>query len=184
MLSNEFKSAQKFYFWPTFSQQDKLSLHSFDSAVSGYTLNYLANVENLVRIEGIEALKQKNKIINDIYQIPGGKDNLIKLRLDYFNNKLAGQVTNKQRIHKIVELDNHLIRKIDPIYMDPKSKYGRAHHYAPVKKLGNITIDTFWFNIMVLWIGSIIMYLTLVFDILRKFISWLEGLRYGKTLRI
>ena len=184
LLSNEFKSAQKFYFWPPFGQLDKLSIHSFDSAVSSYTLNYLANVKNHVQKEEIEAGRQLDKIYNDIFQIPGGKDNLIKLRLDYFNDKLAGQVTNKQRLHKIIELDNHLIRKIDPIYMDPKSRYGRAHHYAPVKKLGNLTIDTYWFNIMVLWIGSLIMYLALVFDILRKFINWLEGLRFGKVLRI
>ncbi len=184
LLANEFKSAQLFYSWPPFGQLDKLSLDRFDTLVSAYTLNYLANVKNHIQKEEIEAGKQLDKICNDIFQISGGRDNLIKLRLDHFNDKLARQVTNKKRIHKIVELDNHLIRKIDPVYMDPKSKYGRAHLYAPAKKLGNLTIDSIWFNIMVLWIGSLILYLTLVFDVLRKFINWLEDPRFGKVLRI
>jgi hypothetical protein len=184
LLTNEIKSSQKLYFWPPFSIINKLVLPAFDSVVSVSLLNYLTNVNNRIQKSEMEASNELDKIYNAIFQIPEGRNELIKLKLDYFNNKLAGQVTNKLRIHKIVELDNHLIRKIDQIYMDPMSNYGRAHLYAPVKKIGNRSIDTLWFNILVLWLGSLLLYLTLVFNILRKFINWLEGIRFGEVLKL
>ena len=52
----------------------------------------------------------------------------------------------------MIETPDRIIQKFAPVYMRPVSKYGRAHFYAPYKKIGNITIDTFWFNIIVLWI--------------------------------
>lgn len=184
LLVNEIKSSQKFYAWPPFKLLDKLELSSFDTIVSDYSLNYLAMVKKRAQQTEIMASREMDKLYNKLFEVPEGKDKLIKLKLDYYNDKLAGQVANKLRIYKILELDNHLIRKIDQIYMDPKSKYGRAHLYAPVKKIGKLTIDTVWFNVLVLWLGSLILYLTLVLNLLRKFVNRMEGIQLGKILRI
>ena len=48
--------------------------------------------------------------------------------------------------------------------MNPTSAAGRAHFYAPVKIIGNRSFDTLWFNILVIWIFSFILYLTLYYD--------------------
>lgn len=183
LLSNEIRSSGKFYSWPPFTQSDKLTLAVFDSTVLNYTLNYLASVRKRVQKSEMEASDELDKIYTEIFSMPEGKEKLIKLKLDYYNDKLANQVTNRARIRKILEIDNQLVRKVDQIYMDPKSKYGRAHLYAPVKKIGNLTIDTVWFNIIVIWLGSLILYLTLIFNVLQKFINWLEGLSFGRVFR-
>lgn len=184
LLSNELRSAQKNYSWPAYENIGNLTMPLFDSAVSASLLNYFENVKGRVLKKETEATRESEKIINTIYQAPEGKENLIKLKLDNHNNKLSDQLTNKMNLHKIIELNNHLVRKIDPVYMDPLSHYGRAHLYAPVKRIGNLSIETVWFNILVLWIGSFILYVTLVFDLLRKFMNWSERFRLREFLKI
>jgi hypothetical protein len=64
--------------------------------------------------------------------------------------------------------------------MIPTSRYGRAHFYAPVKKLGNLTIDTYLFNFIFIWVTTILFYLTLVFDLLRRFVNWADRVKLRK----
>jgi hypothetical protein len=52
--------------------------------------------------------------------------------------------------------------------MKPVSRTGRAQFYAPFKQIGTIQIDTFRFNIIVLWIVSLMLYVALYFKLFKK----------------
>jgi len=177
LLSNEIRSSQTNYNWPLFNKIDKLTLNSFDTTVARNTLSYLEGIKAYNLNIQNKASRQIDKIYEEFLDRPEGKETLIKLQTDYFNDKLEEQLTNRNIIKRIIELDNHFIRKDDPIYMEPTSNYGRAHFYAPFKKLGNLSIDTFWFNTLVILLTSFILFLTLVFDVLRKVIVWFENVK-------
>jgi hypothetical protein len=104
----------------------------------------------------------------------GGEEAFIQMRKQYTNQRLKELVTNELQVSKITEWNNQLVRKMDPIHMEPLSNTGRAHFYAPHKRLGMLVIDTFWFNVLVIWLSAAILYFTLLFDLLRKFNNWLE----------
>ncbi len=87
---------------------------------------------------------------------------------------LASLVLNKQEINKIHQSDKGFVQLMNPIYKTPVDKNGRAHFYASVKQIGNLQIDTFWFNIVILWLFSLLLYVLLLFDGLRKFIDKLS----------
>jgi hypothetical protein len=61
--------------------------------------------------------------------------------------------------------------------MKPTSKYGRAQFYAPYKQIGNAKIDTYWFDLMVLWIVTLVLYVCLYYNVLEKLIVSLTNLR-------
>jgi hypothetical protein len=106
---------------------------------------------------------------------------LNKLRNDYENDRLNLEVLGKLNPGKgIVRLNDRFVRKIDLGFMKGTSRSGRAHFYAPFKKLGNNEIDTFWFNLAVIWIESAILYLALCFDLFRKFIIWLGNIQFRR----
>jgi hypothetical protein len=65
--------------------------------------------------------------------------------------------------------------------MKAVSKYGRAHFYAPNKLIGEIRIDTYWFNMLVIWLVSVLLYLALYFNLLKKLMTWFENLRLPKS---
>jgi hypothetical protein len=47
----------------------------------------------------------------------------------------------------------------------------RTHMYAPSKYLFGLNIDTFWFNIGVIWSMTIILYITLYFDVFERIMN-------------
>ena len=100
----------------------------------------------------------------------GGEEEFISKRRDYTNKRLEEILMNKGQF--AVTSKSRLIRKATPIYQIPESVTGRAQFFAPVKSMGTLSFDTYWFNMAVIWISTLVFYLTLVYDLLRKFTNW------------
>ncbi|HTL80512.1 MAG TPA: ATP-binding cassette domain-containing protein, partial [Bacteroidia bacterium] len=97
-----------------------------------------------------------------------------KLKNDYQNEALSDFVTNKNEFNKLLEDDGILIQRSDPVFLEPyHSNFGNSHFYAPRKKFFGHYFDTFWVNICVIWSMSIVMLVTLYFDLLRKLLDGL-----------
>jgi hypothetical protein len=95
-------------------------------------------------------------------------------------------LTNKQTANRFLEIDGKIIQKIDPIYLDPASDgLIRAHFFAPRKAIAGNYYDTFWINSFVIWFMSLVMAITLYFDVLKKFLDSIEKIfrRFSKNKR-
>jgi ABC transport system ATP-binding/permease protein len=112
-----------------------------------------------------------------------GRKEFIKLKDNYYNERLEFWVLDRERIDQSTETRKKIIRKFEPGFMKPIAKNGRAQFYAPYKMIGNQEIDTFWFNILVLWFVSFILYITLYFNLLQKALSYFENLQFAKSGR-
>lgn len=102
-----------------------------------------------------------------------GEGTLLRLRERDYNDRLADIVLNRLATNKIYESERRLIQKSDPIYMPPGSKYGRAHFFAPYKMIGNMRIGTLLFNISMVWLMTMGLFVTLYYNLLKKFVFWL-----------
>jgi hypothetical protein len=141
----------------------------------------LSRMRSLVNSEMQRAIRLKDAKSQELIQRWGGEVKYIWMKNHYTNERLEELVTNKLQSEKVIEWNDRLIRKMDPIHMEPLSKTGRAHFYAPHKNLGNLSIDTYWFNMLVIWVSSGIFYLTLVYDLLRKFTTWQQIRRMRRS---
>jgi hypothetical protein len=110
-----------------------------------------------------------------------GVDNLVRLKNDHYNKNLEDLVLDRFRVDKSLETDNRIIQKIDPGYKKPVSKFGRAHFYAPYKQIGDIKIDTYWFNLIVLWMVTLVLYIVLYYNLLEKLITGFSNLRIKES---
>ena len=61
--------------------------------------------------------------------------------------------------------------------MRPGSKYGRAHYYAPYKQIGGWKIGTLIFNLLAIWLMIFVLFVTLYYNLLKRFIVLLESLK-------
>jgi hypothetical protein len=117
-----------------------------------------------------------------------GEAEFQKLKEANYNESLMNMVLNRLNTNKIYESDNKLIQKADPVFMKPGSKYGRAHFFAPYKMLGNMKIDTLLFNVIAIWIMTVVLFVTLYLNALKRFIEFLETLnvpiwrKFGREL--
>jgi hypothetical protein len=163
-----------------FSDMDKLNPGQFDQKVYKGIIDYLVGEKKKLTVIIREALNRRDSINAVLKEDLGGKDALLKLRDDYYNIGLADLLQNEHMIESAIEIDNRLVRKKDLIYTEPASRFGRAHFYAPVKKLGELSIDTYLFNLIFIWVTSFLFYLTLVFDLIRKLVNWAEKIKLRK----
>jgi len=111
-------------------------------------------------------------LVDSLKNAAGGLDAYQQLRRVYDNEQLASLVLNRSDLHKIIQKEGKFIRKMDPIYMMPVQKNGRAHQYSAVKQIGNLVIPTYIFNISVLWTMSILLYLALRYSLMRKTVDY------------
>jgi ABC-type multidrug transport system ATPase subunit len=156
---------------------DRLNQGQFDEEVYNDFIAYLASERKQLNMVIRAAMNRKSSIDEVLLEELGGKDAYLKLEADYYNKRLAEILQNEHLIESAIEIDNHFVRKKDLIYMEPASRYGRAHFYAPVKKVGGLTLDTYLFNFMFIWVTSLLFYLMLIFDILRRLVNWADRVK-------
>lgn len=154
----------------------KLNLNDFNLKILEQTRNYLDGIKlhfmGLSSESGYKKDYQYSRLVDSL-----GRDGVYEFKQSYYNQALADLVLNRTEVNKMVQLDLQLIQKKDPIYMYPDSKFGRAHFYAPVKRIGNYYLDTYWFNLVIIWLGTSLLFLTLWADLLRKLVDFFESLK-------
>jgi hypothetical protein len=141
---------------------------------------YFVNLTNHLRSQIRELNRLKNQVTEKMIEEAGGLIAFTEFKNAYENTKLTEMMHNRSELVKILDKNQKLIRKIEPIYMAPTSKIGRAQLYAPYKQIGNFQIDTLWFNVMIIWLSSLFLYVTLYVDLLRRILTFTGNLRWKK----
>jgi ABC-type multidrug transport system ATPase subunit/uncharacterized tellurite resistance protein B-like protein len=166
VLRNEIKKELKRNPHVEFNLVNNLYIDKLNDQVFDETKNYLAQLNGFYLKKYKKAYDDKDALTAKLNKDKEAKEKYIQMKNDYTNDALSDYVKDKNSINKILELDGQLIQKADPIYMNPSSF--RSHFYAPQKRVFGKYFDTFWVNIMVIWLMCIILGITLYFDILRK----------------
>jgi ABC-type multidrug transport system ATPase subunit len=92
----------------------------------------------------------------------------------FYNESLANLVTNVTTKQRLVEYEGHIIQQIDPVFQEPSTKNPinyRTAFFFPDKNLLGVSVDTFVFDLMVIWMMIAMLYLALYFEVLRKLIA-------------
>ena len=99
---------------------------------------------------------------------------LLNLKRQHSNDQLKEFVTNEKEKIRIIEFKGELVQKIDPIYLDPEHPLIQAHFYAPTKQLFGKYFSTFWINVLIIWISTILLYFVLHKRLLKRGLDFFE----------
>lgn len=100
-----------------------------------------------------------------------------KEKNDFFNESLSDLVRNINTKERIMEYKGQLVQNINPVFQSPKPKSVfdyRTAFFFPEKNLLGITLTTFSFNLLVIWVMALLLYLALYFELLRRFVDIFE----------
>jgi len=165
-----------------FQDIDKLTVKDYTPEVAASLKAFLEKVNEHYVLRENKKRAEKEKVVHKMIE-KLGNDNFIKLQEEYENESLSQLVRNANDIsgEACLEKDGRLIQRIDPVYADPtESNLGGAHFYSPNKKfLGNL-IPTFWFNVIVIWLMSVVLMITLYFDIFKKVLDFFGNINFKK----
>jgi ABC-type multidrug transport system ATPase subunit/uncharacterized tellurite resistance protein B-like protein len=161
-----------------FQYLDNLSIDKINNQIIQAAKSYL-NILNKYYIKLYnKANGLKDKLISNLQQTPEDRDAFMKLKRTYYNDNLSELLRNSNEINRITEYKGELFQKIDPIYLDPSNKLIKAHFYAPRKQFFGKYIDTFWVNIMVIWLMAIALYGVLYFRLLKRALDFFEQKKF------
>ncbi len=146
-----------------------ITYENYDSLLKQKILTYFFNN---IKLPNIQKLNQDHIQHDQIYfklvKQLGSEDKVFRLKQKYYNKAVANFVLNNMEIKDLVIENNQIVRIYQPIFKTPESNFGRAQFYAPFKIFLGYQIDTFWFNNIVIWLSTLILYFILVSDIIRK----------------
>jgi ABC-type multidrug transport system ATPase subunit len=96
-----------------------------------------------------------------------------ELQKTSFNEKLEQYVNEKDPLAESIYFENNRIySNVKPIYRDAEyDSFIRAHLFSPTKRVFGKLYQTYWVNICVIWVMSLILAITLYFDVLKKIID-------------
>ncbi len=176
IVQHELNRLYRFYDFYPYEGMEDLTPEQFTNEIGEQTIEFLNLAKTFFTEMAQEANARKDNIYNNLADSLG-TDRIYRFKQAYYNNKLADIVTNRTAVNKIVEMGDRLVRKKDPIFMMPESNLGRAHFYAPYKMINGRYIETKWFNIFFIWLTTLVLYLTLIMDLLRRIITYFENVK-------
>jgi ABC-type multidrug transport system ATPase subunit len=164
-----------------FPNVDKLAIGQFDSTVHREAASFLSTLKQYYTNKMNQAVLEREGIVDSLTSTPAGREAFEASRDRYVNEAVSDAVKNTTAPERIVEYDGAMIQKIYPIYQDehrPSSSLDfSANLYQPTKHFLGKYFDTLTFNIAVIWSMTVVLFVTLYFDVLKKTIRFLEGRR-------
>ncbi len=164
-----------------FDRRDELYPHRLNQKTIDKLHDYLGMLKKYYIKLYNKASSKRDQVMSRMQQSGEDKKQLMRLRRNHYNEKLADFVTNSGELHRIIEYEGELVQKIDPIFKDPEYPFIKAHFYAPRKQLFGQYYSTFAVNVLVIWMMSLILYFILYFRLLRKALDFLENKKYVLT---
>lgn len=162
-----------------FTRSEDLTLERFDSTVYQQLTDFLEHLKHHYGQRYKKADQAKEDKIRKLTSTEDDQMVFQRFREAYHNEAIADLVKNLSETHRIIEKDGKLVQKIYPIYKDPDPDHMvdfDAQFYMPAKHFLNANVDTFWFNTGVVWSMTLVLTITLYFDLLRRLIDGIGNL--------
>src|SRR5258706_14047505 len=160
-----------------FTHLDQLTPERFDSLTYQSAADSMQTLKRFYINRYNKADQEKDRKVNHLTQTAEKEKEFGKFREAYENEAISSLVKNVEESHRIIEKDGKFVQKIYPIYKDPDPEHlvdFDAQFYMPRKHFLNQNIDTFYFNLPVIWLMTLVLAFTLYHGILLKIIDALR----------
>ena len=152
-----------------------LNIDDFGPEVYKETNEFLKILKRVYIRRYNEKSDQKDALIGALTDNPEKRDMYDRLRRNHYNKRIEEMVKKSSEVVRIIEYKDRLVQKIFPIFHEPTVSDNifnfRTIFYSPTKYFAAKQRDTLWFNIGMIWFMTILMFIALYFDLLRKLVD-------------
>jgi hypothetical protein len=105
-----------------------------------------------------------------------GESGLAELRRRNHNETVERYVRDLNADQKMIEKDGRIVILADPIYREPEGNriFSTSHFFSPHKYFLGLKLSTPVFNIIVMWLMTGFLYISLYFNWLRRANAWVS----------
>ncbi|MEZ4945747.1 MAG: ATP-binding cassette domain-containing protein [Cyclobacteriaceae bacterium] len=185
LIQNELRYELKKVGADKFPEIDKLVIGKFDSTTYQNTVHFVKVLKSYYQLRGRNALKDREALVASLTDTPQKLEIFNGNIMKYQNEAVTQMVENSNDPVRILEWQGQLIQKIYPVYFDdhrPRNQFDfTANFYNPTKHFLGRHFDTFYFNISIIWVMSLLLYVALYFDLLKRGVQSIENrIKYRK----
>lgn len=160
-------------------QGDRLSALAIDELRTS-----LDKAVNFYSQQMVRAQELKDEEVVKVQHSMAQGTELLSVKDANFNDELDDLVKSAGSLNMTALSSDRIVQLVDPIYhvredVDHPVDY-RSHFFAPRKYLFGKFFDTYYFDVLAVWVLSALLYVSLYFELLARIISAVEGL--GKRL--
>lgn len=188
LLQNELRQELMLAGEDKLPEVENITIDKFDSLTYKRTNHFLSVLKRVYSRQMEEAVREKEKLMEYYTANPSDQLNFEKFRNKYMNGAVVEMVENLNIMDRIVEYDGKLIQKIYPIYQAEHRPLHvldfSANFYQPTKYFLGREFDTLVFNIIVIWTMTLLLFVTLYFDVIKVLMGlWERQVKYRKKDR-
>jgi ABC transport system ATP-binding/permease protein len=167
IVRNEINKLDKDQVIPPFESADSITPEKFSDTIAQKVKKHLTELQNYYLARKNSLRKQIDAKVFKMNQ-QFGKNYFFDLKQQYHNLAIESLVMNGGSKEYYRETATGLTQKVAPIYKVPEFNNGRAHFLASEKIIFSFSFNTLAFNVAIIWLMSIFLYLVLYFDWIRK----------------
>ncbi len=166
-IANEIEHLAVLEVVPRFELIDELKQGVLYEKLADELAGYLIYIRKLFQDEHIKASDMRDSVFLSL-KSSLGEDGVYQLKQHNHNTALAEWVLRSNEVTKYLETNERLIQKAEPIFLLPYHPWGRAQLYAPYKFFNGQYVKTIWFNVIAMWLFTLLVYTVLHLFILNK----------------
>jgi ABC transport system ATP-binding/permease protein len=170
IIKNEIEKLDGEKVLPEFQFTESLAPGKFNSEIAELAKAHLNQLKDIHNKRYLKVKSEKDQLINKLNKEKGDQF-LFDQKMKFHNKSLEVLVLNSETKEFYRETPYGYMQKIAPIYKDPDFKNGRAHFLASQKNLFGYPVDTFVFNVGMIWLMSTFLYIALYYNWLRKLLG-------------
>jgi hypothetical protein len=175
VIRNEIKELDQEGVFPPLALVDSIVPQKYSDRVAESAKQHLRRLQDYYKNQKDLLRKQKDdKVLKLNKQF--GKNYLFDRKQKYHNIAIEDLVLNTNSKEYYRETKTGLMQKVAPVYKAPDFNLGRAHFLASEKKVFSLSVQTVWFNVSVIWLMSIFLYLALYFNWFRKVLNGISAI--------
>ncbi len=168
-----------------FDTSEALLLSNLNPEAEKTLRSYLKGMESHYRKRFNEAVSNKEKMIYFFENNDEFEYDYNDLKNKYHNESLYDLVRNLTVKDRIIEFNGKLYQQLDPIFAMPAPPEHildyRTHFLAPQKHVFSSYFQTYTFNLLVIWLMTVVLFVMLYYEVFAKVIHRLSNVKIGKS---
>jgi ABC transport system ATP-binding/permease protein len=175
LLYNEINHERALLRTDRFPEVEFLKPGKFNDSINLKTVKFLETVRQLYAIRKMKATRQYDSLYDANTNTDEKMAAFNAFKMKYQNEDVKNTVEGHKIATRIVKYKGKLIQKGFPVYInDHRPSHPldfSAEFYSPTKHLLGKTYDTLYFNIGVIWFFTVVLYVALYFQLLKKLVD-------------
>jgi hypothetical protein len=175
LLNNEFRKELAGIGMDKFPELVFLNPDQFDQNVHEKASNFIKKLISYYNERFKKANAAKQSVLSQFTDSEEKMYQFKKLKSTYTNESISLLVKNMGARQRMIQVRDEYIQKIYPIYQQPNHPSHlfdfRTLFYFPEKHLLGSTFDTLYFNTCMIWFMSILLFITLYYELLKKLVT-------------